>query len=222
MTAFLLLSNLGASVVEVATDALVAECGKKDQGISSGKLQSFAWMALATGSVLGNLLGGIFVSQVDASTMFIIFLLPLSIQIGTSLIFREDSFGLCSMKQAKVAQYPSPIKSKSQDVPSFYKSVTGASMNGIIGLEWRKRSIMRSIKNQISDILGVIRRPEIAYPLTWFAASIGMTPLLTGTMFFYHTQHLKIHPHILALAKVVGQMSLLLGSYIYNRFPMNQ
>ena len=37
-------------------------------------------------------------------------------------------------------------------------------------------------------------------------------------MFFYHTQHLKIHPHILALAKVVGKMSLLLGSYIYNRF----
>ena len=30
MTAFLLLSNLGASVVEVATNALVEECGKKD------------------------------------------------------------------------------------------------------------------------------------------------------------------------------------------------
>ena len=91
-------------------------------------------------------------------------------------------------------------------------------MNGIIGLEWRKRSIMRSIKNQISYILGVIRRAEIAYPLAWFSASIRITPLLIGTMFFYHTRHLKIHPHILELAKVVGQMSLLLGSYIYNRF----
>ena len=30
MRAFLLLSNLGASVVEVATNSLVAECGKKD------------------------------------------------------------------------------------------------------------------------------------------------------------------------------------------------
>ena len=30
MTTFLLLSNLGASVMEVATDALVAKCGKKD------------------------------------------------------------------------------------------------------------------------------------------------------------------------------------------------
>lgn len=218
ITAFLLLSNLGASVVEVATDGLVAECGKKNKGISSGELQSFAWMALATGSVLGNLFGGIFVSQVDAKTMFIIFLLPLSIQVGTSLIFREESFGLCSTKQTRVAQYPSPIKGKSQGAPSFHKSITGASMNNIIGLEWRKRSIMRSIKNQISDIVGVIRRPEIAYPVAWFAASIGMTPLLTGTMFFYHTQHLKINPHILALAKVVGQMSLLLGSFIYNRF----
>jgi len=218
MTAFLLLSNLGASLVEVATDALLAECGKKDKGISSGEFLSFAWMALATGSVLGNLFGGIFVSQVDARTMFIIFLLPLSIQVGSCLIFREESFGLCSMKQTKVAQYPSPIKGKAQGAPSFHKSITGASMNSMIGLEWRKRSIMRSIKNQISDIVGVTRRPEIAYPLTWFAASIGMTPLLTGTMFFYHTQHLNINPHILALAKVVGQLSLLLGSFIYNRF----
>lgn len=218
MTAFLLLSNLGASVVEVATDGLVAECGKRNKGISSGELQSFAWMALATGSVLGNLFGGIIVSQVDAKTMFIIFLLPLSIQVGTSLIFREESFGLYSIRQTKVAQYPSPIKGKSQGAPSFHKSITGASMNNIIGLEWRKRSIMRSIRNQISDIVRVIRRPEIAYPVAWFAASIGMTPLLTGTMFFYHTQHLKINPHILALAKVVGQISLLLGSFIYNRF----
>ena len=30
MKAFLLLRNLGASVVEVATNALVEECGKKD------------------------------------------------------------------------------------------------------------------------------------------------------------------------------------------------
>ncbi|KAH9308137.1 hypothetical protein KI387_036048, partial [Taxus chinensis] len=52
MTAFLLLSNLGASIVEVATDALVAECGKKQKGNSSGELQSFAWMALAVGGVL--------------------------------------------------------------------------------------------------------------------------------------------------------------------------
>ena len=49
MTAFLLLSNLGAPVVEVATDALVAECGKKDQGrvfhhVSFNPLHGWHWL----------------------------------------------------------------------------------------------------------------------------------------------------------------------------------
>jgi hypothetical protein len=133
MTTFLLLSNLGASVVEVSTDALVEECGKMHKVISSGELQSFAWMELTTGSVLGNLFGGIFVSQVDARTMFTIFILPLSIQVEASLDFREESFGLCSMKKTKVAQYSSLIGRKSQGATlSFNKSIIGASMHNII------------------------------------------------------------------------------------------
>jgi hypothetical protein len=90
-------------------------------------------MALTTGSVLGNLFGGIFVSQVDARTMFTIFILPLSIQVEVSLDFREESFGICSMKKTKVAQYSSLIERKSQGATlSFNKSIIGASMNNKI------------------------------------------------------------------------------------------
>ncbi|CAH9109993.1 unnamed protein product, partial [Cuscuta europaea] len=42
ITIYLLLSNLGASVVEVANDALVAEIGKQTPS-SGGELQSFVW-----------------------------------------------------------------------------------------------------------------------------------------------------------------------------------
>ncbi|KAK2972481.1 hypothetical protein RJ640_013394 [Escallonia rubra] len=48
-----LLSNLGASITEVSKDALVAEYGQKNK--MSG-LQSYAFMALAAGGILGNLL----------------------------------------------------------------------------------------------------------------------------------------------------------------------
>ncbi|GLJ24980.1 hypothetical protein SUGI_0478260 [Cryptomeria japonica] len=115
MAAFLILSNLGASIVEVATDALVAECGKKHKVDSSGELQSFAWMALTAGSVLGK----------------------------NRLVLPN--------------------------------SITDVSTNNVIGLGWR------------------------------------------GTMFFYQTQYLKIDPSIFGLAKVVGQMGLMLGSIFYNR-----
>lgn len=218
VTALLLLSNLGASVMEVATDALVAECGKKHEGDSSGELQSFSWIALATGSVLGNLFGGIIVSQVDARTTFIIYVLLLTLEIGTSLISREESFGLVNVKGTKIPETPNLIQRKMLSYSYLKNVIDNASANSVVGLEWRESTILRSIKSQIFDVMELLKKPEIAYPLAWFASSYAMIPLLSGTMFFYHTQHLKINPSILGLAKVVGQLGLLLGSIIYDRF----
>lgn len=217
VTALLLLSNLGASIMEVATDALVAECGKKHKGDSSGELQSFAWMALATGSVLGNLFGGIIVSQVDARTMFIVYVLLLTLEIGTSLILRERSFGLVSVKGTKIPETRNLIKRKLRSYSYLKNVIHNASKNNAARLQWRESAILTSIKSQISDVMELLKNPKIAYPLAWFAVSYAMIPLLSGTMFFYHTQHLKIDPCILGLAKVVGQLGLLLGSIIYNR-----
>ncbi|XP_057832471.2 probable folate-biopterin transporter 7 [Cryptomeria japonica] len=217
MAAFLILSNLGASIVEVATDALVAECGKKHKVDSSGELQSFAWMALTAGSVLGNLFGGIFVSQVDAKTMFNVFVLLLTMQVGTSLIVREESFGLASVRATKIAECPNPIQTKLHRFSSLKNSITDVSTNNVIGLGWRGSSMVTSFTRKLSDIVEIVKKPEIAYPLVFFAASYAMIPLLTGTMFFYQTQYLKIDPSIFGLAKVVGQMGLMLGSIFYNR-----
>lgn len=183
MTAFLLLSNLGASIVEVANDALVAESGKKDKGISSGELQSFACMASAAGGVMGNLLGGISISQVDARTMFIIFAILLGIQTMICVTVNERSFNLSSSQK-----------------------VAG------------RGAIAKSVQKQFSELLGALRKPEISYSLAWFAVSYAMIPILTGTMFFYQTQHLKLDPTIVGLAKVIGQIGLLLGSILYSQY----
>ena len=58
--ACVLLSNLGASITEVAKDGLVTEYGQKHRITG---LHSYAFMALAAGGILGNLLGDISYSK---------------------------------------------------------------------------------------------------------------------------------------------------------------
>lgn len=97
--AFVLLSNFGASITEVAKDALVAEYGQKH---NINGLQSYALMALAAGGILGNLLGGYFLMKVPPRTMFLLFTLLLSLQLGYSLRTREESLGLARLPDHKL------------------------------------------------------------------------------------------------------------------------
>ncbi|KVI00350.1 Biopterin transport-related protein BT1 [Cynara cardunculus var. scolymus] len=92
LMACVLLSNLGASITEVAKDALVAEYGQKNK---INGLQSYAFMALAAGGVLGNFLGGFFLLRTHKpKSMFLIFASLMSFQLVLSLKTREESFGL--------------------------------------------------------------------------------------------------------------------------------
>ncbi|XP_058094957.1 probable folate-biopterin transporter 8, chloroplastic isoform X2 [Magnolia sinica] len=86
--ACILLSNLGASFTEVASDALIAEFGKKHK---VGELQSYAFMALAAGGILGNLSGGLFLQKTQQpKILFLVFSLLLSFQLAASLTTREN------------------------------------------------------------------------------------------------------------------------------------
>ncbi|KAL4561167.1 hypothetical protein LXL04_033330 [Taraxacum kok-saghyz] len=92
LMAFILLSNLGASITEVAKDALVVEYGQKNK---MKGLQSYAFMALAVGGVLGNCLGGFFLLKThQPKSMFIIFASLLSLQLAVALKTKEKSLGL--------------------------------------------------------------------------------------------------------------------------------
>ncbi|GMY06928.1 probable folate-biopterin transporter 7 isoform X1 [Fagus crenata] len=182
ITLFLLLSNLGASIAEVANDAIVAEVGKQptsssksSQSSSSGELQSYVWMASSAGGVLGNLLGGIVIDRTSPQTMFLFFGLLLALQFFITITVRESSLNLPKSK------------------PNA------------------------GIRKQLSELAVVLRKPEIAYSITWFAASYAIIPALTGTMFFYQTQHLKIESSVLGISKVFGQAAMLLWSIVYNQ-----
>ncbi|KAI9383384.1 hypothetical protein POPTR_013G076300v4 [Populus trichocarpa] len=97
----LLLSNLGASIAEVANDAIVAGIGKQltmspktSQSSSSGELQSFVWIASSAGGVLGNLLGGIAINRYGAQAMFLIFSLTVALQLFVTITVHESSLNL--------------------------------------------------------------------------------------------------------------------------------
>ncbi|KAK6926213.1 Biopterin transporter family [Dillenia turbinata] len=182
LTIFLLLGNLGASIAEVANDAIVAETGKqhtsstkKLESSSSGQLQSFVWMASSVGGVLGNLIGGIAIDKFSPQEMFLSFGVVLIIQFLITISVRESSLNL------------------------------------------PKNASNEGIKKQLSKLVVALRKPEIAYSMTWFAASYAVIPALTGTMFYYQTEHLKIESSVLGISKVFGQAAMLLWSVIYNK-----
>ncbi|CAM8973528.1 unnamed protein product [Rhodiola kirilowii] len=184
MSVYLLLSNLGASIVEVAHDAIVAESGKQParggaqqpSSSSSSDLQSFAWMASSLGGVLGNLLGGFAISRFSSQNMFLVFGLLLSLQFFITVAVRESSLNL------------------------------------------PKSSSNVGIRKQLVELGATLRKPKIAYSIAWFAASYAVIPALTGTMFFYQTQHLHFNSTVLGISKVFGQVASLVWSIVYKRY----
>lgn len=92
LMACVLLSNLGASIAEVAKDALVAEYGQKNKMLG---LQSYGFMASAAGGILGNLAGGFFLLRTrQPKSMFLAFAALLAVQLTMTLATREEYLGL--------------------------------------------------------------------------------------------------------------------------------
>ncbi|KAL6581918.1 hypothetical protein OROMI_005932 [Orobanche minor] len=92
LMACVLISNLGASLAEVAKDALITEYGHKNK---IAGLQSYAYMASAVGGVLANLIGGFFLLKTQQTkSMFLAFVVILALQLTVSLRTREESLGL--------------------------------------------------------------------------------------------------------------------------------
>ncbi|XP_031250987.1 probable folate-biopterin transporter 8, chloroplastic [Pistacia vera] len=181
LMACVLLSNLGASIEEVAKDAVVAEYGQKHRMVG---LQSYAFMAAAAGGILGNLLGGYILPKVPPTTMFLMFGVLLSVQLTISLSVKEGSLGL-----AQPSHY---------DVP--------------------RKSISESIKKQISNLVMAISEESISRPLTWLVASVAMVPILSGSIFCYQTQCLNLDPSVIGMSRVIGQLTLLTLTVLYDRY----
>ncbi|CAK8531466.1 unnamed protein product [Lathyrus sativus] len=121
---YLLLGNLGASIADVANDAIVAEMDKQpppsttehsQQPSSSGNLQSFVWIASSLGGVLGNLLGGIFIGRLSPQSMFMIFGFFVALQFFVTISVHESSVGLQKNPSAGIKKQLSELYSTLRD-----------------------------------------------------------------------------------------------------------
>ncbi|CAK9221190.1 unnamed protein product [Sphagnum troendelagicum] len=191
MTGILTITNMGAAISEVVNDALVAEAGKNKEG----ELQSFAWLALATGGLLGNLTGGFALQNITSQSMFSIFMVLVGAQLLLCLSVSEVSFNLGLPEDTEPA-------------------VSQKDLDNVL----REKNTLSSMHQQVMLLKGLLQKPEILRPLLWFLSSSAIIPGLGSSMFFYQTQHLRLDPSVIGLAKVVGQLGLLAGSIYYNRF----
>ncbi|KAI4373873.1 hypothetical protein MLD38_011938 [Melastoma candidum] len=176
-----LLSNLGASVSEVAMDALVAEYGQKQKLTG---LQSYAFMASAVGGILGNLLGGYVLMKMQPNMMFLLFSVLLTVKFALSSLTEEASPGVSSVLNHSV----------------------------------QRKSILRSIWGQASELAMMLGESRISRPLLWIVASNATILLLSGSIFCYQTQCLNLNPSVIGMSRVVGQLLLLFMSVIFDRY----
>ncbi|RCV10492.1 hypothetical protein SETIT_2G116100v2 [Setaria italica] len=180
--ACILIGNLGASVTEVVSDAVVTEFSRTQK---AGVLQSYAFIALAAGSLLGNLSGGyVLLKTQEPKIMFTAFSVLLGFQLALSLSTKET-------------------------LPSTPRNTRSRRVRSSLAVNLRK---------QFSNLMMVIREERIFYPLTWIMTSFAVVPILSGMMFCFQTQYLKLDPSIIGLSKVVGQIMVLSLTVLYNRY----
>ncbi|RZC62345.1 hypothetical protein C5167_024129 [Papaver somniferum] len=81
-----------------------------------------------------------------------------------------------------------------------------------------KKSFFQNLQKQFLDIITIISDESILRPLCWIVASILVVPILSGTVFCYQTQCLKLDASVIGMSKVVGQLMLLLATVLYDRY----
>jgi folate/biopterin transporter len=190
LTAFLTITNFGGAISEVVQDAMLTEAGKNKVGAQHGELQSFAWLCMATGGVVGNLTAGYAMKLLSPTAMIQIFMFLLSLQLLLSFAVSEQAMGL------------GPVKKDSDDEPKLKEGRKGLAF---------------AIRDQISQLKYSLQKPALYKPLLWFLSSYAVIPGIGGAIFFFQTEHLGLEASALGVARLVGQSGLLLGSMLYNK-----
>lgn len=192
LTAFLTITNLGGAISEVVQDAMVAEAGKNKAGAQQGELQSFVWLAMAFGGVVGNLTAGYAMKMLTPKAMVQIFISLLTIQVFLTFSVSEHSFGL------------RPAEKGTDDNPKLKQSPA-------------QKDVSSAMWEQLTKLKAALQKPALHRPLLWFLSSFGFIPGLGSSMFFFHTEHLGLNASVLGLARLVGQVGLIFGSMLYNK-----
>lgn len=218
LTTFLTITNFGGAISEVVQDAMLAEAGKNKVGaqqgntlhsfspfnfhrfvscsepvffvVFPGELQSFAWLCMAVGGVVGNLSAGYAMKILSPKTMVQMFTALLSLQVLLSFAVNEKAMGL------------GPPKKDTDDNAELKEGPKG---------------LAAAISEQVKTLRYSLQKPELYKPMLWFLSSYAVIPGIGGAIFFFQTEHLGLEASSLGIARLVGQCGLLFGSMLYNK-----
>ncbi|XP_052153412.1 probable folate-biopterin transporter 4 [Oryza glaberrima] len=237
LTALLIVQNLGSAMADVVIDAMIAEAVRSAGPEFAGDLQSLSWSSMAVGGIFGSLLGGYALSNLPIHVIYIIFsALPL-FQLISCIFVEESPKGFESRMDNAAPKHvedqtidASPGKSSSES----YKYEDTRRRKGARRNNKRKSLSKRpedhdknkstnlrpylSLKSAFFSLCTAFKQPTILRPMAWFFFSNVAIPNISTVMFYYQTEVLHLEASFLGTARVIGWFSLMLGTYIYNRY----
>lgn len=239
LTALLIVQNLGCAMADVVIDAMIAEAVRSAGPEFAGDLQSLSWSSMAIGGIFGSLLGGYALSNLPIHVIYIMFsALPL-FQLASCIFVEESPKGFESTvdnaahKHVEGQSVDNAFAGKGSSEPSKHEGTRrrkGARKNS------KRRSLSKlseaheknhrsnnsrpylSLKSAFFSLCRAFKQPTILRPMAWFFFSNVAIPNISTVMFYYQTEVLHLEASFLGTARVIGWFSLMLGTYIYNRY----
>lgn len=195
----LLLSSASIAMADVVADGIVVQKTRDaaingDDPAIAGGLQSVCWGSASIGALISAYFSGSLLETMSPREVFgLASFLPLAVGAMSLLIDEE------------------PVSKKN--------TAEVLETNGSNGLAevTVDEDAMASIKEQISDLLGALRQPNIYKPIA-FIFLWQATPTSDGAMLYFLTNDIGFGPEFLGRVRLITALSSLLGVWLYNQY----
>ncbi|XP_065625154.1 probable folate-biopterin transporter 4 [Quercus suber] len=203
----------------------------------AGDLLTISWLAMALGGICGSLLGGFALTNLQIDTIFLLFSILPAIQLLSCGLVEDNSVDSNNSRGSQVVngnsiQDEDNSLGKKSDIgnlrrkKSRKKSQKNSKQKAVVPSESKIPEIVdslalrlfHSLKAAASSLCHAFKQPIILRPMTWFFLAHVTVPNLLTVMFYYQTESLNLDASFLGTVRVVGWFSLMLGTFIYNRY----
>ncbi|KAM3744280.1 hypothetical protein ACB098_06G040700 [Castanea mollissima] len=199
---FLTVQNLGSAMADVVVDAMIAEAVRFERASFAGDLQTISWLAMALGGICGSLLEENSVDSNNSSSSRVV--------NGNSIQDEDNSLG----KKSDIGN----LRRKKSQKNSKQKAVVPSESKIPEKVDSLALLLFNSLKAAAYSLCHAFKQPIILRPMTWFFLAHVTVPNLSTVMFYYQTELLNLDASFLGTVRVVGWFSLMLGTFIYNRY----
>ncbi|PHU22400.1 putative folate-biopterin transporter 4 [Capsicum chinense] len=235
---FLTVQNLGSAMADVVIDAMIAEAVRFERASFAGDLQSISWLSMAFGGICGSLLGGYALINLQIDRIFLLFSVLPALQLfscglvkegsvqgkvfaegsasngsdmTSGIIDEEDKF---SGEKSKISTLRRKKSQKNTErAPTLENKFESPDKNESSSPPW-----YQSLESATYTLFRAFRKPAILRPMAWFFLAHVTVPNISTVMFYYQTEFLKLEASFLGTARVLGWLSLMIGTLTYNRY----